>query len=174
MGTCIQNVVDGIAYSWANREQMGTLMIDFVKAFDSIELEFVSKSMKFFGFGPILCKMVRTLLKDRRACIDLDSCHGSYFDIARGAPQGDRASPYIFIICIEILILKLECDESNLIQGRDRTIPLRNRGENGWNQLLEAFADDLTVLFKWSLNALGRIIIILIEFVGGRQHFISL
>jgi hypothetical protein len=108
--------------------------------------------------------MVRTLLKDRRACIDLDSCHGSYFDIARGAPQGDRASPYIFIICIEILILKLECDESNLIKGRERAVPLRNRGENGWNQLLEAFADDLTVLFKWSLNALGRIIIILNEF----------
>jgi hypothetical protein len=113
MGTCIQNVADGIADSWANRDQMGTLMIDFVKAFDSIEHEFVSKSMKFFGFGPILCRMVRTLLKDRRACIDLDSCHGSYFDIARGAPQGDRASPYIFIICIKILILKLECDDSN-------------------------------------------------------------
>jgi hypothetical protein len=164
MGTCIQNVVDGIADSWANREQMGTLMIDFVKAFDSIEHEFVSKSMKFFGFGPVLCNMVRTLLKDRRACIDLNSCHGSYFEIARGAPQGDRASPYIFIICIEILILKLESDESNLIQGRERSVPLRNRGENFWNQLLEAFADDLTVLFKWSINALGRIIVILNEF----------
>ncbi len=32
------------------------------------------------------------------------------------------------------------------------------------NQLIEVFADDLTALFKWSLNALGRIITILNEF----------
>ncbi len=77
-------------------------MVDFVKAFDSIEHLFIRESMKFFGFGETLIGMVGTLLTDRRTCIYLGSGHGEYFQIARGAPQGDRSSPYIFIICIEI------------------------------------------------------------------------
>jgi hypothetical protein len=145
------------------KEQIGVLMIDFVKAFDSIEHEFISKALKFFGFGDHLIRMVGTLLTERRSCIDLNSSHGKYFAIARGAPQGDRSSPYIFIICIELLILKLEVDDSGFIEYRRRTGVFQNRYLDV-NQLVEAFADDLTAIFKWSLNALGRIITILNEF----------
>ncbi len=102
-------------------------------------------------------------LNERRSCIDLNTSHGKYFHIARGAPHGDRSSPYIFIICIELLILKLEEDDSGFIEYRRRTGILRNRNIE-INQLIEAFADDLTAIFKWSLNALGRIINILNKF----------
>jgi len=121
MGTCVQNVIDSIADSWSKRDQMGSLMIDFVKAFDSIEHAFINQAMKFFGFGEIITGMVQTLLTDRRSCINLNNTHGKYFKIARGAPQGDRSSPYIFIICIEILILKLENDDSDLIKCREES-----------------------------------------------------
>jgi hypothetical protein len=147
MGTCVQNVIDNISESWVKRNQIGSL----------------SKAMKFFGFGEIMIGMVKTILTDRRACIDLGSRHGDYFSIERGAPQGDRSSPYIFIICIEILILKLECDETGYIKGIERGGWNNNMGRNV-NGLLEAFADDLTVQFTWSLIALGRIFVILKEF----------
>jgi len=163
MGTCVQNVIDGIADSWYKREQMGTLMIDFVKAFDSIEHSFIRQSMEFFGFGINMIGMVQTLLTERRSCINLNNEHGKYFAIARGAPQGDRSSPYIFIICIEVLILKLENDDTGLIVGRKRIGIQHNRESHG-DQLIEAFADDLSVLFKWSVNALGRILVILNEY----------
>ncbi len=88
--------------------------------------------------------------------------HGEYFQIARGAPQGDRSSPYIFIICIEILILKLECDETGHIRGIERRVGVYQRAGLG-DGLLEAFADDLTVQFIWSIMALGRIFVILDE-----------
>jgi hypothetical protein len=160
MGTCVQNVFRTVGLK---KKQIGSLMVDFVKAFDSIEHSFISKAMGFFGFGDILTGMVTTLLNNRRACIDLGSGHGEYFPIARGAPQGDRSSPYIFIICIEILILKLECDETGNVKGIERggVNQLRNRDSDG---LLEAFGDDLTVQFQWSLLALGRIFVILNEF----------
>jgi exonuclease III len=163
MGTCVQNVIDGIADSWEKKEQIGVLMIDFVKAFDSIEHEFIGKALRFFGIGANLARMVGTLLNERRSCIDLNTSHGKYFHIARGAPQGDRSSPYIFIICIEILILKLEEDDSGFIEYRRRAGIFINR-QRETNQLVEAFADDLTAIFKWSLNALGRIVTILNEF----------
>jgi hypothetical protein len=62
-----------------------------------------------------------------------------------------------------ILILKLEVDDSGFIEYRRRTSVFQNRYAEV-NQLVEAFADDLTAIFKWSLNALGRIITILNEF----------
>jgi hypothetical protein len=61
------------------------------------------------------------------------------------------------------LILKLELDETGLVQFRERTGLFYNRG-GGQNQLVEAFADDLTLTFKWSVNALGRIMVILNDF----------
>lgn len=87
---------------------MGVLLVDFVKAFDSVEHAFIQKSLEFFNIGPVLTGMVMTLLHDRRACIDLGSSHSGHFKIGRGTPQGDRSSPYIFIICVEILLIKLE------------------------------------------------------------------
>jgi hypothetical protein len=138
-------------------------MVDFVKAFDSIEHSFISKTMKFFGFCEIMIGMVTTILTDRRACIDLGNRHGEYFPIKRGAPQGERSSPYIFIICIEDLILKRECDETVNIRCIERGGGINNMGRSV-NGLLEAFADDLTVQFTWSLIALGRIFVILNEF----------
>jgi len=97
MGTCVQNVIDGIADSWEKKEQIGVLMIDFVKAFDSIEHEFIGKALKFFGLGEYLIRMVSTLLSERRSCIDLNSSHGKYFAIARGAPQGGIDPPHTFL-----------------------------------------------------------------------------
>jgi hypothetical protein len=107
--------------------------------------------------------MVMTLLADRRACIDLGDRHGKYFQIARGAPQGDRASPYIFIICIEILILKLETESSDCIRG-GTIFGQENVPSHLKNSIIEAFADDLTLMFRWSLNALRRIITIMESF----------
>ena len=96
-------------------------------------------------------------------CIDLGNRHGKYFPIERGAPQGDRSSPYIFIICIEILNLKLETDSTDSIRGWNFS-PVGEMPHYLRNSLIEAFADDLTLLFLWSQNALRRILQIMEEY----------
>jgi hypothetical protein len=37
IGTVTMNIIDRISESWKEREAMGVLCIDFVKAFDSLE-----------------------------------------------------------------------------------------------------------------------------------------
>jgi hypothetical protein len=108
IGTVTMNVIDRISESWKEREPMGVLCIDFVKAFDSIEHEFIEKVLKFFNFGERMIGYIRTLLYDRNARIILDEGCSESFSVKRGSPQGDRSSPYIFILCIEILLIKLE------------------------------------------------------------------
>ncbi len=50
---------------------MGVLLVDFVKAFDSVEHLFIKKALEFFNLGPNMVGMVMTLLKERKACINL-------------------------------------------------------------------------------------------------------
>ena len=144
MGTVLHNVIDGIAESWKDEEQMGVLLVDFVKAFDSVEHEYIRKCMAHFNLGPVLIGMVMTLLTDRKACINMGNMYSKTFNISRGTPQGDRSSPYVFIICVEILLIKLELGGEGKILGR-LAVNLRGEIVNGTG---EAFADDLTVLFK--------------------------
>jgi len=157
MGTVIHNVIDGMASSWEEKDQMGILLVDFVKAFDSVEHEYIRKCMAHFNFGERITGMVMTLLNRRRACINLGNMYSKYFEIGRGTPQGDRASPYIFIICVEILIIKIEHGGGGVICGRKALDKLGH----DINSLCEAFADDLTVLFKLRGNALRGILDIL-------------
>jgi hypothetical protein len=158
MGTVLHNVIDGIAESWAGGEQMGVLLVDFVKAFDSVEHQFIKKSLEHFNIGPVPVGMVMTLLTDRKASINLGSTSSKTFDICRGTPQGDRSSPYIFIICLEILLIKIELGgEGGVISGRNIS-NLRGDIVNGTN---EAFADDLTSVFRWSYGALRELLKIL-------------
>jgi hypothetical protein len=71
------------------------------------------------------------------------------FDIKRGTPQGDRSSPYNFIICLEILLIKIEMGGGGQIVGQYNT-DLRGEQVNSVN---EAFADDLTAVFRMSNEA---------------------
>ncbi len=135
-------------------------MVDFVKAFDSVEHEYIRKSLVHFNLGPNLVGMVMTLLNDRKASIDMGNMYSKTFDIKRGTPQGDRSSPYVFIICLEILLIKIEMGGGGRIIGRGGT-DIRGEQVNGVN---EAFADDLSVVIRMSIEALKCILQILDEF----------
>ncbi len=141
---------------------MGVLLVDIVKAFNSVEHEYIRKSLVHFNLGPNLVGMVMTLLNDRKASIDMGNMYSKTFDIKRGTPQpqGDRSSPYVFIICLEILLIKIEMGGGGKIIGREGT-DIRGEQVCGVN---EAFADDLTVVFRMSIEALRCILHILDEF----------
>ncbi len=160
MGTVLHNVIDGINESWVEGEQMGVLLVDFVKAFDSVEHEYIKKSLEHFNLGPNLVGMVMTLLRDRKASINMGSSYSKTFDIKRGTIQGDRSSPYIFIICLEILLVKIEMGGGGTIVGRECT----DIAGQPINSVNEAFADDLTAVFRMSIEAVRSLLSILRSF----------
>jgi len=109
MGTCVVNIMDRIAGAWSANEPLGILCVDFNKAFDSVEHVFINRVMEFFKYGPRFTGMVMTLLRGRTSRITVNNGYTESFNIERGTPQGDRISPFIFILCIEILLIKLKC-----------------------------------------------------------------
>jgi hypothetical protein len=167
---CAMNIIDNNAYSWGNKEEMAVLCVDFSKAFDTVGHCFIIKVFEFFNFGPQMCNMVRVILKNRESCIIMDEGYSESFKIERGTPQGDRSSPYVFILCMEILLARLEM-EGHKVEYRMEFNEEMSRREGLGNMIGEAYVDDLTKIIKWSVDNVKNMIRILEEFgeVSGLQ-----
>ena len=107
MGTNIRLVSDIIDYYDMIDESGSLLMLDFKKAFDSIEWSFLLKSLQFFNFGLSLIKWVETIYHKPVACINNNGYISEPFDISRGIRQGCPVSTLLFVICVEVLAIKV-------------------------------------------------------------------
>jgi len=111
----ILNLVDDIATANARNIPMAILSIDQEKAFDSISHSFLREVLKFFNFGERFAKMVMTIATNRFASIILpDGSLSRRFALGRGNAQGDSPSPLLFNFCDQILLFKIDLDDSIL------------------------------------------------------------
>jgi hypothetical protein len=147
INTCTVNIMNSITRAWNIKQPTGIMCVDFSKAFDSVEHEVIGKVLKFFGFGDVMLTMVLTLLKDRKSRVILDEGYSESIVIERGTPQGDRSSPYIFILCIEILLIKLRLQHGNGINDAELFMEIVRNDPRYEPMTGEAYADDLTIIF---------------------------
>ena len=89
------------------KESALILLIDFKKAFYSISHTFIYNTLKTLGFGNYILCWVRTFLTQRKAQILLGGHLTDSIPLEQGVPQGDIISPYIFILMVEILLIKI-------------------------------------------------------------------
>ncbi len=158
INTCTVNVMNSISRSWELGWPTGIMCVDFAKAFDSVEHEMISNVLTFFGFGDYMVKMVSTLLNDRKSRIIFEGGYSEDVIIGRGTPQGDRSSPYIFILCIEILIIRINMLEGRGIDDSGLYVDIV-RDIDGVEKLTsETYADDLTIIFRMSENSVEIIL----------------
>ena len=83
------------------------LLIDFNKAFDSIDHEFLENTLKNFGFGENMRNWIKTFFSSREAYVMVNGHMSTTFRLQQGVPQGDVVSPYIFLLMVEILLIKI-------------------------------------------------------------------
>ena len=87
------------------------LLIDFNKAYDSLSLSFMKNVLKSFNFGPSIIKWISPFNNKTQVTINHGGNLSSYFYTERGCKQGDPISQYLFILCIEILAIKMKNNE---------------------------------------------------------------
>ena len=79
------------------------LLIDFEKAFDSIAWSFIKKTLNFFKFKEDIVRWIETFYNQIKSTVIVNNKPTPWFQIERGCRQGDPISPYIFLLCCEIL-----------------------------------------------------------------------
>ena len=103
IGENIRLIYD-ILFETKQQEIPGLLLsIDFQQAFDSVSWKFITKTLDYFNFGPSFKKWINIFQNGSESCILQNGHMSDYFCLQRGCRQGDPISPYIFILCAEVL-----------------------------------------------------------------------
>jgi len=84
-------------------ENLFILSLDAQKAFDSVDHEYMYRTLKSFGFGDEFIATIRTIYNDLTASVLVNGFKTKVLALLRGVKQGDALSCALFILCVEPL-----------------------------------------------------------------------
>ena len=122
------------------------LFIDFEKAFDSLEWEYLFKALDTFQFGPDFKTWVKILYTNISSCIINNGFASEPFTLKRGVRQGCPLSGLLFISAAELLSCSIRANDH--IKG----IRVSNKEIK-----LSQYADDTTSFCK-DIESLGKLL----------------
>ena len=138
IGQNVRLLNDIMEYTELNKIPGIMVLIDFEKAFDTLEWQFLHNTLKYLNFGPNLRNWISVMYSDLESGIINAGYVTNYFKISRGVRQGCPLSPILFILSAELLAQKIR--QSSKSKG----IKLPNNVEVKLSQ----FADDTTLICK--------------------------
>ena len=87
IGETIRSIFDIMDFS-VNENIPGLLLfIDFERAFDSVEWNFLYESLEMFNFGADLLRWVKTFYNNIQSCIMNNGTASNFFTLERGVRQ---------------------------------------------------------------------------------------
>ncbi|MCU7801185.1 MAG: reverse transcriptase family protein, partial [gamma proteobacterium symbiont of Lucinoma myriamae] len=139
IGFNIRQIQDVIDYAEDNNLNGTLLFLDFQKAFDSIEWEFMYLTLEQFGFGKNFINWVKILNKDVRNCAMNNGWISESFKISRGIRQGCPISALLYILSAEIMAENIR---------NNKTINGIKVGRQKKEIKLTQLADDTTIFLE--------------------------
>ena len=115
IGESIRLITDTMNFTKTKNIPGITVFLDFEKAFDSIEWDFIQKCLESFNFGPNLRQWISVFYKDISSCVVNNGVASKLFHLERGVRQGCPLSGILFVIAMELLDQRIR--RSNDIKG---------------------------------------------------------
>ena len=147
IGENIRFILDTIHYCKTKGIPGFMLFIDFENAFDRLDWGFIFKCLSFYNFNVPFINWIRTLYSNATACVFNNGFSSSFFKVSRGVRQGCPISPYLFILCANILSIFI--NSSRIIKG----ISVENHETK-----IISYADDTTIFLDGSYSSLSAVV----------------
>lgn len=152
IGENVRLISDMIKYTTDKNLPGIAIFLDFEKAFDSIEWNFLYKALDKFNFGCELKNWIQILYNDISSCVINNGYASEFFNLQRGVRQGCPLSGMLFVLGIEILARAIK--QNTNIEGI----------KIGTHEIkITQYADDTTLFLK-NLNSLKELLHILERF----------
>lgn len=126
---------------------MAWFFIDAEKAFDNINWGFIINVLKELELGQNAISAIQAIYQNQSAAIKLNNDTSKYLKISKGTRQGCPLSPLLFIMVIEILLIKIREDQN--IKG----LKIREH-----QYKTRSFADDLVFILEKPVESIARMI----------------
>ncbi|GLT45320.1 hypothetical protein SLA2020_191580 [Shorea laevis] len=140
-------ILQELVYSFSKKKGKDGDMIvklDLEKAYDRLEWSFIREALMFFKFPDNFISLILSCISSSSISILVNGERTDSFLPSRGIRQGDPISPYLFILCMEYLSVKISTD---MAAGRWKGSKAGKRGPT-LSHLF--FADDLIFVGKAS------------------------
>jgi hypothetical protein len=122
--TCLCKLTEDWRRARARGETVVAVSIDMSKAFDTIHVDGLMKSLESAGFDADSMELMKHYLTNRQQCTKINNCLSSQTEINYGVPQGSVLGPLLFTMYINEM----------------STVPLKSS--------IVQYADDTTIYFS--------------------------
>lgn len=86
-----------ILHETKRRKEIGVVLkLDFEKAYDKVDWDFLFDSLRFIGFNEMWCLWIKKVVMGGTISVKLNNLTGPYFVSRKGVRQGDPLSPILF------------------------------------------------------------------------------
>ena len=90
--------------AYSRKKHSGTSTFSrYRKSFDTVEWPFPEKTLQRYNFGPSAMNWIRLFYHNTESCIINNGWSCAFFKLQIGVRQGCPLSPYLSIVCVEIL-----------------------------------------------------------------------
>lgn len=133
------------------------MKIDISKAFDSVQWEFVLQSLEAVGIPSRFIHWIRLCITTPSFSVQVNGELAGYFQSKRGLRQGCSLSPYLFVLCMNVLSHKIDKavrDKKFMFHPRCQSVKLTHL----------CFADDLMIFVEGTKSSVEGVLSVFDDF----------
>ena len=138
IGFNLRQIQDVIDYCNQYSIEGAIVFIDFSKAFDSLEWDFMNHTLDHFGFKQNFINWVKTMYNDIYCSVTNNGWLSERFKCTKGIRQGCPLSALLFVLSVEIMAIRLRKDKN--IKGIQVKIDMKTHSLK-----ISQLADDTTL-----------------------------